>query len=141
MVLAEKRLAFDEMLALQLKSLEVRALSDQAKAEAIPTDEKLLRDFSASLPFTLTGAQQKAISSIAADLAESRPMNRLLNGDVGSGKTAVAAAAALLVKRRKTVRYSRPDRSAGPPALRYPGAYPGAARRSPGSFHGQFSHP
>jgi ATP-dependent DNA helicase RecG len=94
---AEKRLAFDDMLALQLKALEVRALSARVKAAPLKPDKKALRTFLESLPFRPTGAQERAIEDITRDLAKSRPMNRLVNGDVGSGKTLVAAAAVLPV--------------------------------------------
>lgn len=96
---ARRRLAFDEFLVLQL-SLVQRRLAWRAQAgRAIPLDRELLERFLASLPFQLTTAQRRALEEILADLADSHPMSRLLQGDVGSGKTVVAAAAALLVHR------------------------------------------
>ncbi|MCS7050924.1 MAG: ATP-dependent DNA helicase RecG, partial [Thermomicrobium sp.] len=96
---ARHRLAFDEFLVLQL-SLVQRRLAWQAQpGTPIPTDRAFLERFLASLPFTLTAAQQRALEEILADLARPHPMSRLLQGDVGSGKTVVAAAAALVVHR------------------------------------------
>lgn len=92
-LVAQKRFAFDEMLLLQLKALEVRALYQGARSIPIPPHESETERFIRSFPFTLTRAQAAAVRSILSDLALSRPMNRLLNGDVGSGKTAVAAVA------------------------------------------------
>ncbi len=94
-LLARKRFAFDEMLFVQLKALQVKALFETARGTAIPCDETTLKNFIATFPFTLTAAQQKASKEILADMGKARPMNRLLNGDVGSGKTIVAAIAAL----------------------------------------------
>lgn len=92
-LVARKRFAFDEMFLLQLKALEMRALYQSAHATPIPPRPSDTQSFKASLPFTLTRAQDAATTSILSDLALDRPMNRLLNGDVGSGKTAVAALA------------------------------------------------
>jgi ATP-dependent DNA helicase RecG len=92
-LIAKKRFAFDEMLLLQLKALEMRALYQSAHATPIPPCRSDTQAFVSSLPFTLTRAQDAAAASILSDLALDRPMNRLLNGDVGSGKTAVAATA------------------------------------------------
>ena len=90
---ARHRLAFEELLQFQLGTLMMKqhSISQTAEAMDIGTD---MHDFYAALPFALTGAQQRAITSICRDLCRSQPMNRLLQGDVGSGKTAVAAAAA-----------------------------------------------
>ncbi len=92
-LIAKKRFAFDEMFLLQLKALEMRALYQGAHATPIPPCRSDTQAFVSSLPFTLTRAQDAAAASILSDLALDRPMNRLLNGDVGSGKTAVAATA------------------------------------------------
>lgn len=94
-LLAEKRFAFDEMLLVQLKALQLKALFETSQAEALELPEKALGMFLKSLPFGLTAAQKKAVQEILHDMAANHPMNRLLNGDVGSGKTVVAAIAAL----------------------------------------------
>ena len=88
---ARRRLAFEELflLALGLHLLRSRRVSVAGKV-CRPID---LSPFFASLPFSLTGAQRRAIDDIARDLSAARPMNRLIQGDVGSGKTMVAAAA------------------------------------------------
>ena len=89
---AQRRLAFEELLQFQLGTLMLRHRTDVQSAAAMhPAD---LTRFYAGLPFSLTHAQQHAIDVICRDLCASRPMNRLLQGDVGSGKTVVAAAAA-----------------------------------------------
>lgn len=93
-LLARKRFAFDEMLLVQLKALQVKALFETAKATALSSDAALMKKFLGTLPFTLTNAQLKASSEILQDMGKTRPMNRLLNGDVGSGKTIVAGLAA-----------------------------------------------
>ena len=62
----------------------------------IPTDQAVLQAFLQSLPFKLTAAQQKSVDHILKDLAQPQPMSRLLQGDVGSGKTVVATAAMLM---------------------------------------------
>ncbi len=92
-LLAEKRFAFEEMFFLQLKSLQVKETAATGKATAVLLRPEEKKKFLESLSFTLTNAQQKAIAEILNDLERSHPMNRLLNGDVGSGKTVVAATA------------------------------------------------
>lgn len=98
--IAEKRFAFQELLLLQLRAMRERSRLKQASAPAIEADAALLKRFAASLPFALTNAQRRSIWEIANDMAKGKPMNRLLEGDVGSGKTLVAAAAALLASRQ-----------------------------------------
>lgn len=93
---ARKRLAFDELFLLQLKGFARRRKWREATAGnafAIAAHEKEVTKLISSLPFTLTNAQKKATSDILANLSEAKPMNRLLQGDVGSGKTVVAAIA------------------------------------------------
>ena len=90
---ARHRLAFEELLLFQLGTLMLRSRSRIQNAPAMSKSTSL-DVFYASLPFSLTAAQQAAIHEITNDLCDSRPMNRLLQGDVGSGKTVVAAAAA-----------------------------------------------
>ncbi len=92
---AQKRFAFEEMFLLQLKSLQIRSAWQKERAVKIKFDEKLIRGFVSKLPFKLTNAQRKSSFEILRDLEKARPMNRLLNGDVGSGKTVVAAIATL----------------------------------------------
>jgi ATP-dependent DNA helicase RecG len=88
---ARERLAFEELLALQLGFQERRrALEEQATAPALPDDGELIERYYAALPFELTPEQRGAIHEIRRDLGETKPMQRLLQGDVGSGKTVVA---------------------------------------------------
>jgi len=94
---AEKTFAFREMFLIQLKTLEVKSQWEKNKAVQIKFDEALIKNFVSKLPFSLTNAQRKATFEILKDLEKPRPMNRLLNGDVGAGKTIVAATAALQV--------------------------------------------
>jgi ATP-dependent DNA helicase RecG len=91
----QQRLAFEEMLAHHLALQHSRALARLEAAPVLPADPALLQDFYGRLPFALTGAQQRVIRDIHADMAAPCPMLRLVQGDVGSGKTLVAAAAAL----------------------------------------------
>ena len=91
---ARKRLAFDEFLMIQLGMLQRKQAWQQSQQGlAMEVDESALESFYASLPFDLTGAQRRVIGDILADISQSIPMTRLLQGDVGSGKTVVAAAA------------------------------------------------
>jgi ATP-dependent DNA helicase RecG len=92
---AWQRLKLDELLAQQLAQAQARAERARLRAPVLAARpgglaERLL----AALPFALTGAQQRVVAEIAADLARPQPMHRLLQGDVGSGKTVVAALAA-----------------------------------------------
>ena len=91
---AWQRIKFDELLAQQLAMKKARAARDAKSAPRLATKNKLTKAFKAALPFALTQAQQRAASEIAIDLAAPHPMQRLLQGDVGSGKTVVAALAA-----------------------------------------------
>jgi ATP-dependent DNA helicase RecG len=92
---AWERLKAEELLAQQLSQLESRRQRDRLLAPVLLTHTGGLRDrLLASLPFKLTLAQSRVAGEIAADMARSAPMNRLLQGDVGSGKTVVAALAA-----------------------------------------------
>jgi ATP-dependent DNA helicase RecG len=91
---AWQRLRFDELLAQQLALRQARARRRRTGARALPGTGKLTAALLARLPFALTADQQAVWGEIAADLAQDSPMNRLLQGDVGSGKTIVAALAA-----------------------------------------------
>lgn len=93
---AWRRLIFDELLAQQITLRESRAVAFQRTAPPLAGDDTELVDcFLAQLPFNLTNAQRRVTDEILADLAANRPMHRLVQGDVGSGKTVVAALAAL----------------------------------------------
>ena len=94
---ARRRLVFDELLRIQLALvMRKRAIERTAKGIRHRVDGELVGRFHEALPFPLTGAQQKAIAEITADLAGPHPMHRLLQGDVGSGKTIVAVSALLV---------------------------------------------
>jgi ATP-dependent DNA helicase RecG len=98
----QKKLIFDEFFLIQSGlALKRRMIRQTAPEAALNVDAELLDKIRAVLPFKLTGAQERVLLEIAGDLASDRPMNRLLQGDVGSGKTAVALAAALIVARNK----------------------------------------
>ncbi len=93
---ARERLAYDEMLSHQLALMLVRARRRRAKGRVSVGDGRLQGKVRASLPFALTGAQERAIEAIAADMATPHRMLRLLQGDVGAGKTLVAFMAMLI---------------------------------------------
>ena len=91
---ARRRLAFDEFLTLQLGLLQRKLQWQGQPGNSINAAPETLADFVDVLPYELTGAQRRALGEIVADMARPEPMTRLLQGDVGSGKTVVAAAAA-----------------------------------------------
>ncbi|MEI6653605.1 MAG: ATP-dependent DNA helicase RecG [Verrucomicrobiota bacterium] len=93
---ARRRFAREEFFVLQLNVVWRRARYHERPGRVLGTRTTLLKRFYASLPFDLTNAQKRSIKEIVADMREPRPMNRLLQGDVGSGKTFVAMAAMLL---------------------------------------------
>lgn len=92
---AQKRLILEELLAQNLSMLALRSKGQQHQSWSLAPQDSLKLQLLASLPFTPTGAQQRVVADIEADLAKSQPMMRLVQGDVGSGKTLVAALAAL----------------------------------------------
>jgi ATP-dependent DNA helicase RecG len=93
---ARRRLAFDELLRVQLLLvMRKRALEREAKGLAHAVDGELVGRFYEALPYPLTDAQRRTIAEIESDLAAPRPMHRLLQGDVGAGKTVVAVATLL----------------------------------------------
>ncbi len=94
---ARKRFAFEEIFIIQLARLKDRAAYQAAGAKKIDLPLNKLDEFLKRFPFPLTGAQNRAIKEILTDFKLGRPMTRLLEGDVGSGKTAVAAATAYAV--------------------------------------------
>jgi len=93
--LAWRRIKFDELLAQQLSLRQAARQRQVLRALPLPDDGALGKRLLAALPFSLTAAQQRALHEIHRDLAHPYPMNRLLQGDVGSGKTLVAALAVL----------------------------------------------
>ena len=94
---ARQRLALDEFVELQIQ-IQSRRKKFEASAKALPCsgDNHLIKPFLAQLGFKLTTAQTKVLREIRADMGSAHPMRRLLQGDVGSGKTAVAACTALM---------------------------------------------
>jgi ATP-dependent DNA helicase RecG len=91
----QQRLAFEELLAHYMSLRNLRALAQSERAQALTAGASKVADFIKALPFTLTGAQQRVIDEILDDLSQPHPMMRLIQGDVGSGKTVVAAIACL----------------------------------------------
>ncbi len=94
---ARKRFAFEEVFGIQLAIARERAQSLQEKSLPVKIDRKALNDFVSSFPYQPTNAQKRTIESVVVDFENAHPMRRLLEGDVGSGKTAVAAATAYMV--------------------------------------------
>ena len=93
---ARRALAFEDILVFRTALSSMRSENSLEKANPFSLKNTSVRSFFESLPFELTGAQQRSVKEIYSDLSSSRPMARLLQGDVGSGKTAVAAAALYL---------------------------------------------
>jgi ATP-dependent DNA helicase RecG len=93
---ARQRLVFDELFLLQLGMQRQKRDWQVEPGIPLPADPAHLIRFRNALPFDLTGAQERVINEIVADMARAVPMNRLLQGDVGAGKTVVAAAAMLM---------------------------------------------
>ncbi|MEK7517058.1 MAG: ATP-dependent DNA helicase RecG [Patescibacteria group bacterium] len=96
---SKQRLSFDELFLLQLASMQRRSQWDKnltSNPYSITAYKKEIQEFWKKLPFTLTSAQKRVVGEIFKDLAGKKPMNRLLQGDVGSGKTVVSAIAMFL---------------------------------------------
>jgi ATP-dependent DNA helicase RecG len=93
---AQARLGFEEVFQLSLASLLNKRENQREHALQVPFKEQLAKDFVGNLPFKLTDAQRRVIWQIYLDLQQPHPMNRLVEGDVGSGKTVVATMAALM---------------------------------------------
>jgi ATP-dependent DNA helicase RecG len=94
---ARKRFAFEKMFLIQIKAIQTKKNWENNSAICIPFNETLIKKFVSSLPFALTDAQRRAAWQIIKDLEKEVPMNRLLEGDVGAGKTIVATMAILSV--------------------------------------------
>ncbi len=91
---ARKRLAFDEMLNISIQIEQRKKQREKKKTNKIPIKKKEIENFTSSLNFKLTKDQERATNEILKDMNKTKPMNRLLNGDVGSGKTIVAGISA-----------------------------------------------
>ncbi len=100
LALAQRRLGFEEVLELSLASLLNKYELLTEKALSIPFDQQLAKKFVSHLPFQLTDAQRKVVWQIYQDMGRTSPMNRLIEGDVGSGKTVVAAMAAVMAMKQ-----------------------------------------
>jgi len=96
---ARRRFSFEDIFVLQLHNLKLRYELAKEKAPALAIETAELDKLIALLPFSLTDAQRRSLQECVDDLAKQRPMNRLLQGDVGSGKTVVAALAAVIASR------------------------------------------
>ena len=92
---SQQRLALEELIAHQVSLRQMRYQHRQHDAPVLKSENKLETTFLKQLPFKLTGAQQRTVEAISKDLLNNHPMMRLVQGDVGSGKTVVAALAAL----------------------------------------------
>src|SRR5262249_53600937 len=92
---AQKRFLFEDLFLLQLVNMQQKLKLAQEKAPVITTDIEKVKEVLTHLPFELTPSQKKSLWEIIKDIEKPRPMNRLLQGDVGSGKTVVAAIAAM----------------------------------------------
>ena len=93
---SRKRFAFEEIFLIQLNRMKLKKELEKEPAYAIPYEKNLLEEFVQTLSFSLTKAQSRAIMHIIGDFSRGQPMARLLEGDVGSGKTLVAVAVSLL---------------------------------------------
>ncbi len=93
---AQKRFAFEYLFLLQLKNAKLRAKLAKEKAPELKVTDEKLAEMLKTLPFQLTQAQLQSLEEMRKDISKHTPMNRLLQGDVGSGKTVVAALAALI---------------------------------------------
>jgi ATP-dependent DNA helicase RecG len=96
---SQRRVIFDELFLFQLALALHRQKLKREKGIAFKIDENLVEEFKRALPFKLTGAQERVLREIVQDMKKPKPMNRLVQGDVGSGKTVVAAAAAFFAAR------------------------------------------
>jgi ATP-dependent DNA helicase RecG len=99
---AEERFSFEQIFFISLFNLKKKSEVKKEKSQPIPINKELIERVKASLPFELTKAQKKTLDEILKDMEKPNPMNRLLQGDVGSGKTAVAALASINAVKAKT---------------------------------------
>ncbi|MFA5132157.1 MAG: ATP-dependent DNA helicase RecG [Candidatus Paceibacterota bacterium] len=116
-VAARKRFAFEEIFFLQLKQYQEKLEAKHSLAYPISFDDTIIKDFIDSFPFAPTEAQLNAIDSILKDLSRKEPMGRLLEGDVGSGKTFVAAVVTYAVLQNRIGKNGPFDNAQGNPPL------------------------
>lgn len=100
---AKKRFAFEEVFSIQIAKQKERREVFSASSYVVKTEPDHIKKFTSRFPFPLTGAQEKAITDILSDFKKNHPMSRLLEGDVGSGKTAVAATTAYAIATSRPV--------------------------------------
>lgn len=100
-LIAKKRFAFEDLYLLQLVNLKQKMRLAEEKSPAIKTDIEIVKSYLKELPFELTLSQKRSLWEIIKDIEKPHPMNRLLQGDVGSGKTVVAAIAAFIASQKK----------------------------------------
>lgn len=98
---ARKRFAFEEVFLIQVQKLNNRKLLEHKATYDIDISKNIMKDFTDTLPFTLTKGQQHTVNTILNDLGQNKGMSRLLEGDVGSGKTAIAATIAYCITQTK----------------------------------------
>ncbi len=104
---ARKRFAFEEIFFIQLDRQKEKYIAQKEKAFTIAKKGEEIKEFTDSFPFPLTNAQNRSLEAVLNDFKTGHPMSRLLEGDVGSGKTAVAAAAAFVVAMSKPFDFAR----------------------------------
>jgi ATP-dependent DNA helicase RecG len=104
---ARKRFAFEEVFCIQLERQHDKMEYRKNKSFQIKKDEKDVQDFLGRFPFSATNSQKKSIETVLMDMGKSFPMSRLLEGDVGSGKTAVAATAAYVAVKQRPFDYAQ----------------------------------
>ena len=97
---ARKRFAFENLFLLQLNNLKIKSELAGQKSSPIEVDQEYLSQIITKLPFILTNSQKEVLHEVVSDIQKGRPMNRLLQGDVGSGKTIIAAIAAILAAKK-----------------------------------------
>ncbi len=118
-IAARKRFAFEEIFYLQLKQYRERVLAKHSLAYKVTASDEDIENFMDSFPFTPTDAQKEAVHAIMTDMREKYPMGRLLEGDVGSGKTFVAASVAYATLLTNVTKNGLPDQAGQPLKVAY----------------------
>ena len=110
---AKQRLSFDEILFLQLGVMSQKLKWEKNNAEIYTMDSTNLQSFINRLPFKLTNSQIKVLDEVRTDLCSGKPMNRLIQGDVGSGKTVIASLSISTVQERSPISVFSPNKYIG----------------------------